>query len=94
MSDIVRLPGRGEDKLWAVLARAGKTQRVAEIFTSRDAALADCRWREAQVAAYGGFLRHNRQPVPAYTVSPIRRSDLPKAWRPLPALGFLHGRLA
>lgn len=95
MNEIIRLPARGgDDRLWAVLACAGKTQRVAEVFASRDAALADCRWREAQVAAYRHFLRNSRNPVPAYTVTRIRRSDLPKSWRPLPALGLLHGQMA
>jgi hypothetical protein len=25
-------------------------------------------------------------------VEPMRRADLPKTWRPLPALGFLRGQ--
>jgi hypothetical protein len=46
------------------------------------------------VRAYAGFLVGTAQPMPRYSVTPIRRADLPKAWRPLPALGFLRGRFA
>ena len=82
---------RGES-LWAVIAAAGRTRRIAEIYASRDAALADQAWREQQVRAYASFLRSSRQPVPNYSVAPIKRSDLPRSWSPLPALGFLRGR--
>lgn len=81
-----------DDTLWAVVASFGRTTRVAEIFSSRIAALADQAWREQQVRAYAAFLRGSRQPPPSYTVRPIRRTDLPRSWRPLPALGFLHGQ--
>jgi hypothetical protein len=81
-----------DDTLWAVVASFGRTTRVAEIFSNRLAALADQAWREQQVRAYAGFLRNSRQPPPRYTVRPIRRADLPRSWRPLPALGFLHGQ--
>jgi len=30
--------------------------------------------------------------VPFYSVAPIRRADLPRKWKPLPALGFLRGQ--
>ncbi len=89
--DHVRARAR-EDPLWAVIATAGRAQRVAEIYPSRDAALADRSWREQQVRAYAQFLRTARQPLPRYSVAPIRRSDLPRSWTPLPALGFLRGR--
>lgn len=82
---------RAEDSLWAVIASLGRQDRIAEIYPTREAALADRSWRAAQVAAYAGFLAGARQPLPHYSVAPIRRSDLPKAWRPLPALGFLRG---
>jgi hypothetical protein len=65
---------------------------VAEIYPSRDAALADRSWREQQVRAYAAFLRGSTQPAPHYSVAPIRRQDLPRAWKPLPALGFLRGQ--
>ena len=81
-----------DDTLWAVVASFGRTTRVAEIFSSWIAALADQAWREQQVRAYAAFLRGSRQPPPSYTVRPIRRTDLPRSWRPLPALGFLHGQ--
>lgn len=92
MADIVKLVRPGEDTLWAVMASIGRTSRVAEIYPSRTAALADREWREQQVRAYAGFLRADKQPMPRYSVAPVRRSDLPRGWRPLPALGFLRGR--
>ena len=81
-----------EDRLWAVVAAIGRRSRVASIYPSRTAADADRDWREQQVCAYAGFLRSSRMPVPNYSVSPIRRADLPRDWRPLPALGFLRGQ--
>jgi hypothetical protein len=92
MTDIIRLPVTRDDTLWAVVASLGKTDRIADIYPNRTAALADRTWREQQVKAYSGFLRTSQQPVPRYSVAPIRRTDLPKAWRPLPALGFLRGQ--
>ena len=93
MSQIVPLSPPRDDTLWAVVASLGRTSRVAEVFSNRLAALADKDWREQQVKAYANFLRMSRQPPPTYSVAPIRRSDLPRAWRPLPALGFLHGQI-
>ena len=81
-----------DDTLWAVVASIGRISRVAEVFSNRMAALADLTWREQQVNAYANFLRSSRQPTPIYTVRPIRRADLPRSWRPLPALGFLQGK--
>ncbi|UFN48788.1 hypothetical protein LPC08_22750 [Roseomonas sp. OT10] len=81
-----------DDRLWAVVAAVGRRSRIANIYPSRAAADADRDWREQQVRAYAGFLRSARMPVPNYSVSPIRRSDLPRGWRPLPALGFLRGQ--
>jgi hypothetical protein len=78
MTEIIRLPAARDDTLWAVVASLGKTDRIADIYPNRTAALADRSWRE--------------QPVPRYSVAPIRRIDLPKSWRPLPALGFLRGQ--
>ncbi len=93
MADIVKLASRtSDDTVWAVMAIVGRTSRVAEIYPSRMAALADRTWREQEVRAYAAFLRNTRQPVPRYSVAPIRRADLPRGWRPLPALGFLRGR--
>ncbi len=82
----------GEDSLWAVIAWLGTQRRVAEVFPSRIRALADCDWRERQVRAYIHLLRDTGQPVPIYGVAPVRRSDLPRRWKPLPALGFLRGQ--
>jgi hypothetical protein len=93
MVEPVNISSYRDDQLWAVVASIGKTSRVAEVFSSRLAALADQAWREQQVKAYSNFLRNAKQPTPRYTVTPIRRADLPRSWRPLPALGFLHGKL-
>ena len=96
MSQIIslttRLPPAREDTLWAVMATIGRTHRIAELYPSRDAALADRAWREAQVRDHASFLRTCKQPAPRYSVAPVRRSDLPKGWKPLPALGFLRGQ--
>ncbi len=92
MAEILKLASARDDTLWAVMARIGRTSRVAEIYPSRAAALADRDWREAQVAAHAAFLRTSKQPPPFYSVAPVRRTDLPKGWKPLPALGFLRGQ--
>ena len=94
MGEIASLRGGAEDTLWAVVASVGRTHRVAEVYANRMAALADRTWREQQVRAYESWLRNARQPVPHYSVAPIRRADLPRKWQPLPALGFLRGEFA
>jgi hypothetical protein len=71
-------PATGDDTLWAVVASVGRVSRVADIYHSRDAALADRNWRAQQVSAYAGFLQSARQPAPHYSVAPIRRADLPR----------------
>lgn len=93
MVEPVNLNSIREDTLWAVVASMGRTTRIAEIFSSRLAALADQAWREQQVQAYSSFLRTARQPTPHYTVRPIKRAEVPRPWKPLPALGFLQGKL-
>ncbi|MDQ2801506.1 MAG: hypothetical protein M3Y41_02020 [Pseudomonadota bacterium] len=92
MAEVTRLHPRlsGEDALWAVIAWLGPQRRIAEVFTSRARALADRDWREREVRAYASLLVGTRQPVPSYIVAPIKRSDLPRRWTPLPALGFLR----
>lgn len=92
MSTLISVPRRDDDTLWAVVATVGRQHRVAEVFRSRDAALADRTWRAEQVRAYRDFLDRAKQPVPFYSVAPIRRADLPRKWTPLPALGFLRGQ--
>ncbi|WP_297370555.1 hypothetical protein [Acidocella sp.] len=82
-----------EDSLWAVVAVIGRVIRIAEIYPNRAAALRDQAWRESEVRAYAGFLERTGQMVPRYIVRPIRRTDLPRRWKPLPALGFLNGNL-
>jgi hypothetical protein len=93
MVEPVSLNTARDDTLWAVVASMGRTTRVAEIFSNHIAALADKAWREQQVRAYANFLRTSRQPVPSYHIRPIKRAELPRAWRPLPALGFLQGKI-
>jgi hypothetical protein len=92
MVEPVSLNTARDDTLWAVVASVGRTTRVAEIFSNHVAALADKAWREQQVRAYANFLRSSTQPVPSYSIRPIKRAELPRTWRPLPALGFLHGK--
>ena len=92
MTSLVSLRAGEVDTLWAVIATAGRKSRVANVYRSRAAALEDSAWRAQQVIAYEDWLRRSRQPVPHYSVAPIRRADLPKAWSPLPALGFLRGQ--
>jgi len=88
----VSLRAGDEDSLWAVIATAGRKSRVANVYRTRRDALEDLAWRAQQVSAYEDFLRRSRQPVPQYSLAPIRRADLPKKWSPLPALGFLQGQ--
>ncbi|MBN8891364.1 MAG: hypothetical protein BGP12_03165 [Rhodospirillales bacterium 70-18] len=92
MSQVISLQRTSDDTLWAVVASIGRRNRVAEIFPSRAAALADRAWREQQVLAYLAFLKSCQQPPPRYSVAPVRRADLPRGWKPLPALGFLRGQ--
>lgn len=92
MSQVIPLKLPAGDTLWAVVAQVGRSSRIAEIYTSRTAALADRTWREQQVRAYEAFLHRARQPVPHYSVTPIKREDVPRPWTPLPALGFLRGQ--
>ena len=82
-----------DSALWAVVAVVGKIIRIAEIYPNRNAALADQAWRESQVRAYAGFLDSAAQPLPRYAVKAIRRTDLPRRWKPLPALGFLRDQM-
>ncbi len=92
MSAVIEFKHRKDDMLWAVMASVGPATRVAEIFPSRERALADRAWREQQIRAYASLLQSCRQPAPCYSVAPIRPADLPRAWKPLPALGFLRGQ--
>ena len=92
MASVIEFKAGRDDTLWAVMAVIGKKTRVAEIFPSRDRALADRAWREQQIRAYAALFQSCRQPAPLYTVAPIRPADLPRSWKPLPALGFLRGQ--
>lgn len=92
MSEVIAFARVRDDTQWAVLASVGRTSRVAEIYPTRAAALCDRAWREQQVRAYAHFLKSLRQGLPRYSVVPMRRADLPRQWKPLPALGFLRGQ--
>jgi hypothetical protein len=92
MSEVIALNCARDDTMWAVVANIGKTCRVAEIYPTRMAALADRAWREQQVQSYAHLLEGCRQSMPRYSVVPMRRADLPRKWKPLPALGFLRGQ--
>jgi len=92
VTSLVSLRRGEDDTLWAVIATAGRRSRVANVYRSRSDALEDRAWRTQQVSAYEDWLRRSSQPVPHYSVAPIRRADLPKKWSPLPALGFLRGQ--
>lgn len=94
MNEVIALSHARDDTLWAVVASFGNNSRVAEIYPTRVAALADRAWREQQVRAYAAFLESGRQRMPRYSVAPMRRADLPRKWTPLPALGFLRGQFA
>ncbi|MBS0643082.1 MAG: hypothetical protein JSS43_24720 [Proteobacteria bacterium] len=94
MVEPVSLNHYRDDQLWAVIASIGRTTRIAAVFSSRLAALSDREWREQQVKDYANFLRSSRQPAPYYSVKPIKRAELPRSWRPLPALGFLQGQFS
>ena len=83
---------RRDDTLWAVMASVGRRTSVAEIYPSRERALADRAWREQQIRAYAALFQSSRQPPPRYSVAPLRREELPRGWKPLPALGFLRGQ--
>jgi hypothetical protein len=92
MSQTVSFPRAADDTLWAVMASLGRDDRIANIYPNRQAALADRAWREQQVQAYAALLRSTKLPTPRYSVTPLRRTDLPRNWKPLPALGFLRGQ--
>ena len=93
MGTLVSVRGGDDDTLWAVVATVGRRSRIAEVFRSRDQALNDRAWRDQQVKAYADWLVRAKQPIPNYSVTPIRRADLPRKWTPLPALGFLRGQM-
>lgn len=94
MGILVSVRAGDDDTLWAVVATVGRKSRVAEVFRSRAQALDDRAWRDQQVSAYADWLVRAKKPVPHHSVAPIRRSDLPRKWTPLPALGFLRGQMA
>lgn len=93
VTTLASLRAGDDDTLWAVIATAGRKSRVANVYRSYRDAMEDRAWRAQQVSDYADWLRRSAQPVPHYSVAPIRRADLPKKWSPLPALGFLRGQV-
>jgi hypothetical protein len=93
MEFLIEKKRQRDDTLWAVVAIIDRVIRIAEVYPSRRAAAADHAWREAQVSAYASFLDGTGQPIPRDVIRPLSRTDLPRRWKPLPALGFLHGKL-
>ncbi|MBS1102099.1 hypothetical protein JK202_03575 [Gluconobacter sp. Dm-62] len=79
------------DTFWAVFASQGRRTVIANIYATREEAEADRRWREGQVHAYILFLQSEKRNIPEYRIEKIKRSDLPRKWTPLPALGMLRG---
>jgi len=79
------------DVLWAVIARQGRVTRIADVHGTRLAAEADREWRARQVKAYASFIIGEQRPLLEYSIRPIKRAELPRTWRPLPALGILRG---
>ena len=52
MSEVIAFSRARDDTMWAVMDNLGKQSRVAEIYPTRIAALADRAWREQQVRAF------------------------------------------
>lgn len=92
MGTIISIRNRKPGEIWAVIMSTGKKHQVASIYAQRNAAEADCAWRQQQVHSYTSFLQKSNQPIPHYSITPISRAELPKNWRPLPALGLLYGQ--
>ncbi|MDI2091032.1 hypothetical protein [Commensalibacter oyaizuii] len=80
---------KNKNKLWATAFLIKGKRCVANIYTSKCKAIEDCLWRQKEVNAYKHLLISNNQPVPHYYIITLHRSELPKNWKPLPALGFL-----
>lgn len=78
-----------KNKLWACIFYIQNQRHIANIYDSYQKAQQDCQWRTKEVQAYKHLLIKSNQPVPHYMITPIHRSELPKNWKPLPALGFL-----
>ncbi|MDG6094184.1 hypothetical protein LOC54_03475 [Acetobacter sp. AN02] len=86
--------GKQNDRGWAVVAVIRTKRSIAGWYSTREAAQSDCAWRREQVRAYSQFLQSSDVPVPDYHIAPLARSELPKNWKPAPALGLLHGKFS
>lgn len=78
-----------KNKLWACIFYIRNQRYIANIYDTYHKAHQDYQWREKEVQAYKHLLIRNKQPIPHYMIIAISRSELPKNWHPLPALGFL-----
>lgn len=78
-----------KNKLWATAFVHKGKQQITNIYSSHQQAMEDCLWREKEVQAYKQLLINSQQPIPRYYITTLHRSELPKNWKPLPALGFL-----
>ncbi|EUK17749.1 hypothetical protein [Commensalibacter papalotli (ex Servin-Garciduenas et al. 2014)] len=78
-----------KNKLWATAFYLKGKRYVTNIYSSHQQAIEDCIWRQKEVQAYKQLLISAQQPIPEYYVTTVHQSELPKNWKPLPALGFL-----
>lgn len=77
------------NKLWATAFYLKGKRYITNIYSTHQQAVEDCLWREKEVQAYKQLLISNQQPIPEYYITTVHRSELPKNWKPSPALGFL-----
>lgn len=90
MSKIIQFPKSiNKNKLWASVFYIKGKRYITNIYNSHQQAVEDCLWRDKEVQAYKHLFTGNKQPIPEYYLTTIHRSELPKNWKPLPALGFL-----
>lgn len=91
MSKVIPFPNqqKSKNKIWAVAFFANGKRHIASIYYTWKQAATDCAWRQKEVRAYQQFLEKNNQVIPQYSIITIHASELPKKWRPIPALGFL-----
>ena len=90
MVEPVSIASYRDDTLWAVVASIGRTSRVAEVFSSRLAALSG----SGLAGAASQRLRQLPEEQPAadtvLSVRPIRRADLPRTLAAIAGVGFFR----
>lgn len=87
-----RSPLPNADRIWAVIAWHGQRSRIANVHLTQEAARADCDWRNRQVHEYRHFLVTEHKVSLRHDIRQIGRTELPRRWVPMPALGFLRGQ--